>query len=187
MPRKKEVEATEVGEVGELAPDEIGLLCASVVAKYTKPNVNARTMLSMPEFWGDITRALRGESVEGLPEPPVEPEPAADPVLDSIEPESLELGSPDTTVFFRGTGFTAASVIVWNGGDEPTGFVSDTELTTVVKPSTASGAVDIPVSVRNGEVYTDPLTFSFTEAETIPAEFEIDDEDAPKRGRRRKP
>jgi hypothetical protein len=164
-PKTKEEDdvKVETRTAADQSTDEIGETCSQVVNKYTRPNINARTMLSMPGFWTDIAKALRGEPVEGLPAPEEEPVPAADPVLDSIEPESVDLGSPDVTVFFRGSGFTATSVIVWNGGDEPTGYVSETELTTVVKPSTASGAIDVPVSVRNDQVYTDPLTFSFTE------------------------
>jgi hypothetical protein len=63
-----------------------------------------------------------------------------------------------------GGGFTEESVIVWNGGDEPTTYVSKSALTTGVKPSTASGPITIPVTVRNGELTAaETVDFSFTE------------------------
>ena len=61
----------------------------------------------------------------------------------------------------HGSGFTATSVITFNGGDEVTAFVSDTELTTGVKPSLAQAEVDVPVTVKNGAVESEPATFSF--------------------------
>lgn len=153
-------------QTSTLTPEAIGTLCAQVVAEYTKPNINARTMLSMPEFWTDITLALRGETP-----------PAADPVVTGLSPDEAEVGSADLTVSVTGTGFNAASIIVWNGGDEATTFVSETELTTIVKPSTASGAYTVPVAVRNDQVYSDPVDFTFTAAPEA---------DEPMSGRRRR-
>jgi hypothetical protein len=62
------------------------------------------------------------------------------------------LGSADVVMKVNGTNFTVNSKIVFNGGEEPTTFVSATEVRTTVKPSTASMAVSVPVWVRNSPV-----------------------------------
>ena len=104
---------------------------------------------------------------------PDNPEPGMEPTLTSIDPTSAAIGDPDLTLTVTGTNFTDSSVIVFNGGDEATTFVSDTEVTTTVKPSTASTPGDYPVTVRQGGYAAMPLqTFTFTEA------------GAPARGRR---
>jgi hypothetical protein len=46
--------------------------------------------------------------------------------------------------------------------DEPTTMVSDTELTTIVKPSLFAPAT-VPVTVRTGRFTSDPVDFTFTE------------------------
>jgi hypothetical protein len=89
---------------------------------------------------------------------------AAAPELTSLVPIAAELGSEDLTLHCLGSGFTEGSVIVFNGGVEPTIFVSDVEVTTIVKPSTASIAVTVPVLVLTGAHETEELDFEFTEA-----------------------
>jgi hypothetical protein len=84
--------------------------------------------------------------------------------IDSLDPVEAELGGADITLHVYGTGFVDGMQIVFNGGLETTVFVSETELTTIVRPSTASAAIDVPVSVSAyGYVVEPPLTFSFTE------------------------
>lgn len=95
-----------------------------------------------------------GGSDEGGTEP-------GSPRVTGITPNTAEVGGPDFTVTVNGGGFTEESVIVWNGGDEPTTYVSKSAVTTDVKPSTASGPVTIPVTVRNGEL-TAEETVDFT-------------------------
>jgi hypothetical protein len=82
----------------------------------------------------------------------------------SLEPSSAEVGGEDVTLHVNGSGFEPGATIVFNEGDEQTVFISAEELTTLVKPSTASGAVTVPVKVRNPDGgLTDSLDFSFTE------------------------
>jgi hypothetical protein len=77
-------------------------------------------------------------------------------------PNTAEVGGPDLTVTVSGSGFTPESVIVWNGGDEPTTFLNKSTLTTTVKPSTASGPVTVPITVRNGELTSvEAVNFTF--------------------------
>lgn len=71
------------------------------------------------------------------------------PIITSLNPISAVLGSPSFTLEVNGTGFDAESHIVWNGGAEPTVFVSSTKLTTGVDMSTAQVAIDIAVQVVN--------------------------------------
>lgn len=85
------------------------------------------------------------------------------PTLTSLSPNTAELGSAVALVTLTGTGFTRNSVIVWNGGDEPTDYVSPTQVTTYVRPSTASTPGGYPVLVRDGPRRTAPQTFTFTE------------------------
>jgi IPT/TIG domain len=73
------------------------------------------------------------------------------------------VGGADVTMSVIGSGFTAESKIYFNGGEEPTTLVSPTEVTTVVKPSTASGPWTLPVWVQNGSEQSNTLNFSFSE------------------------
>jgi hypothetical protein len=83
------------------------------------------------------------------------------PTLASLTPNTAVVGGPDVTMTVAGTGFTAATQVVWNGTPETTVYVSATEITTVVKPSTASGPGVIPVGVTGAP---DTLDFTFTAA-----------------------
>ena len=74
------------------------------------------------------------------------------------------IGEPLLTMEVRGTDFIEESVIVFNGGEEPTTFVSSTVITTGVNPETASIAGTYPVLVRTFSHETEPMFFSFTEA-----------------------
>ena|SRR6188768_3113607 len=73
------------------------------------------------------------------------------PVVSSLSPNTAALGSESFTLHVHGENFDAQSQIVWNGGLEPTVFVSATELTTGVNMGTAQVAVDIPVQVQSIE------------------------------------
>ena len=114
---------------------------------------------------------LAGSALSGaIPEsvaPPVNPDnpaPGEEPMLNSINPSSADIGDPDLEMHVIGNKFTETSVIVFNGGDEPTTFVSDNELTTIIKPSTASTPGSYPVAVRQGEFFTEEKMFTFEEA-----------------------
>ena len=101
----------------------------------------------------------------GSQKPPEPPEPELpDFAIDVLDPNEAEIGGPDVTMTVTGIGFEDGAVIVFNGGDEPTEFVSETEVTTGVKPSTAGTPGTYPVAVRNpdGQV-SNELGFTFTE------------------------
>ena len=109
---------------------------------------------------------LQGSSMAGaIPEVLVPDVPGSTaPTIGALDPETAVLGSADITMHVRGGNFTEESVIVFNGGDETTTFVSATDLTTIVKPSTASVAGAFPVQVRNADdQLSNEWLFSFTE------------------------
>jgi len=86
------------------------------------------------------------------------------PVVTSLSPSSVVLGSPSFDVHVIGTGFKPDSVIVFAGHNEPTTFVSATELTTGVDMSVWAGPDAVPVAVLNADgVQSDPMNFTFTD------------------------
>jgi hypothetical protein len=86
------------------------------------------------------------------------------PILESISPNTAVIGGPDVTMTASGIGFTEASVISFNGGEEPTTFVDGGRVTTIVKPSTATTPGSYPVTVANGDKVSGEASFTFTEA-----------------------
>jgi len=85
------------------------------------------------------------------------------PTLTSLSPNTAVLGDPDLTLVCLGSGFTSATVIHFSDQDEPTTLISDTEVSTGVKPSLGWGAVSVDVYVKNGDLQSDALPFTFTE------------------------
>jgi hypothetical protein len=83
------------------------------------------------------------------------------PLLLELAPDGATVGGADVVMEVIGENFTPSSVIVWNGGDEPTTFISPTVVSTIVKPSTASGPITLPVAVRNGADVSNELMFTF--------------------------
>jgi IPT/TIG domain len=84
------------------------------------------------------------------------------PTLTTLTPSTAVHGGANLTLTCTGTGFTTNSNIYFNGGLEPTTYVSATSLTTLVKPSLVSQAIAVPVHVRNGAERTVNRTFTFT-------------------------
>lgn len=123
----------------------------------TPQNTNTET----PQSYLDWVDSLSETDDTPPPEPPVT-DPAA--TLTSLSPSTAQVGSSDVTMSVNGSGFTAGSVIVFNGFDEETVFVSASEVTTVVKPSLFSEAIPLPVQVRNTGGMSNSLDFTFTEA-----------------------
>ena len=102
-----------------------------------------------------ITRILTGGSV-------------APPVITSISPNTVVLGSPNFDVLINGSGFTAESVIVFNGFDEPTTLVSPTQVKTGVNMSVWAAPAVVPIMVRAGNgALSNAMNFSFTSPATV--------------------
>jgi hypothetical protein len=110
-----------------------------------------------------ITGVLPSPVVEAIQGDAVEPTPA--PVLTTLTPDTAQVGDPDFTLQVAGTGFRAGDVILWNGVEAPTTFVSETALTTDVNMATASVAMPIPVAVKTVTgLYSNVLTFDLLPA-----------------------
>jgi hypothetical protein len=93
--------------------------------------------------------------------------------LTSLLPPSAAIGDPTFAIRVIGSGFDASSVINFASQDEPTTFVSDTELTTIVDMTLWLGADPaIPVLVRTlvegVPEETDTLLFVFDPPREVP-------------------
>jgi hypothetical protein len=97
------------------------------------------------------------------------------PVLDAISPDTAVAGDPaDIVLSCTGTGFNESTVITFGNFDEPTTFVSDTEVTTVVKPSIFVNPDTVPVKLHNSVAFSDPVDFTFTAPVADPAKVAAD-------------
>jgi hypothetical protein len=104
-------------------------------------------------------------STEPAPEPPTEPvRNQAPPYVSRLLPPYAAIGDPSFALRVIGTGFTPDSLIVFAGQDEPTTYISPTELTTAVDMRLWLGPDPaIPVLVRNPDLQESaPVLFAFT-------------------------
>lgn len=86
------------------------------------------------------------------------------PSVTSLTPNSAEIGDPSFTLHVHGTNFKNTDKIIFAGLEEPTTFVSATELTTGVDMSVWLGPDALPVAVLSADgVQSDPMTFTFTD------------------------
>jgi IPT/TIG domain len=88
----------------------------------------------------------------------------AAPVIDALSPNNAVSGdAADITMNVMGSGFMSTSVIVFDGHDEPTTFISASTVSTGVKPSLFVVPAVCPVSVRNADGTTsNTMDFEFT-------------------------
>jgi len=112
---------------------------------------------------GEAAQSYADWLADTNPEPEPPPVTAPAPTLASLAPNSAEVGGTDVVMVCTGTGFTPASVIVFNGFDEPIEFLSDTQISTIVKPSIFGEGI-LPVEVRDVGGTSNSLNFTFTEA-----------------------
>jgi hypothetical protein len=113
------------------------------------------------------TRASSREWERVSAEPHIGP-----PVLTTLAPNTATLGDPSFTLSVQGTNFDDGAVIVWNGSDEVTTFVSATEVTTEVDMATATTAIPISVQVRNLDAtLSNTLQFQLVDPPAPPADI----------------
>jgi hypothetical protein len=90
------------------------------------------------------------------------PPASAAPVLEALDPSSCAVGDPDFTLFVHGKGLYPGSVIHFAGHDEPTTFHADTRtVSTGVKPSLWQSPVVVQCAVKNGDLMSNALDFTF--------------------------
>ena len=89
------------------------------------------------------------------------------PSITSLTPDTAVCGDvKDITMVVEGTGFHPKSVIVFGEHDEPTKFISATQVSTGVKPSLFVEPDAVPVTVRNaGFAPSNEMPFTFTDAD----------------------
>ena len=86
------------------------------------------------------------------------------PVVASLSPNTVVLGEPSFDIHVIGTNFTPLSTIIFNGYEEPTTYISPTELTTGVNMPLWQAPAVVPISVKNGlDVESNKINFTFTE------------------------
>jgi hypothetical protein len=171
-PDTEEVEVTETGKPEAKATE-------APTPQTTEPVVPPPGEPGSP--FGDTSQRYEGEAdpgqmikarniqrvyeQAGLPLPPIEEivNPST-PAITSIDPTEAEIGGSDVLLTVTGTAFSPGSAIIFNGGIEPTTLNSDTEATTIVKPSLASIAITVPVLIRSAAgAESNSVDFTFTE------------------------
>lgn len=86
----------------------------------------------------------------------------AAPVITSLNPSSAPVGSADFTLHVIGTGFQSGASIAVQGENQPTTFVSATELTTTVKPSKTAIPATYSLSVTQPSGTSNAVNFTYT-------------------------
>jgi len=90
------------------------------------------------------------------------PEPGEEFRIVGFNPDDIPAGYPDMTVEVLGQGFVDGAVVVFDGTDMDTEFLSDNRLRFLCPSSTASVS-SVPVIVRQGADETEPVYFYFPE------------------------
>lgn len=86
------------------------------------------------------------------------------PTITRLEPSESAAGAPDDFILHvYGTAFAPDTMIVFNDHIEPTTLLTDTEATTIVKPSLFVVAAVCPVIMRNATGDSNAMDFTFTE------------------------
>ena len=87
--------------------------------------------------------------------------PVPTPVITSLEPSECTIGDETFDLFVVGEGFTADSVIVFAGYDEPTDLEDDGSLSTGINMDVWKGPDTVQVSVKNGDKASNEMDFTF--------------------------
>ncbi len=82
--------------------------------------------------------------------------------VSSLSPSSKAAGGEAFSMTVNGSGFTARSVVRWNGQDLATTFVSASALTTIVPAALYASAGTYPITVRTGSVDSNSIPFTVT-------------------------
>ena len=85
------------------------------------------------------------------------------PEVTSLTPNTAVVGDPSFDVHVHGKNFHDGSVIVFNGIEEPTMLVSDTEVKTGVDMSIWTTADTVQIGVANDGVQSNLMDFTFTD------------------------
>jgi len=152
------IPSAESGGGGIVDPRSLGMESQGGVAppaatpyagENVTPDMAAAHMPSINEpFGSDLTAGDAG---------PAELPPL---VLSDITPDAMVVGSGTFLLTVTGSGFGPNCIVVFDDADQPTTYVSPTELTADCPVAAAAAVVD--VEVHRGEEMSDVLTFEFT-------------------------
>jgi hypothetical protein len=87
------------------------------------------------------------------------------PTVAGVEPSECVLGSAGFRIYVSGTNFFTGSIIVFADYDEPTTLEDDGRLSTAIDMSVWHGPDTVPVAVRNADVYSNEVEFTFNAPE----------------------
>jgi len=97
-------------------------------------------------------------------QPDTPPEPAEPPVITALTPASAIIGAADAVVTVTGTGFTATSIVNFDGVDADTDYASATEISFLAPLSSISTAGGVDVIVHNTGIDSTPFVFTMDAA-----------------------
>ena len=85
------------------------------------------------------------------------------PTVTSLVPSTVVLGEPSFEIHVKGTNFALQSKILFNGIEEPTTYISSTEVSTGVNMPLWQAPAVVPIAVKNTEeLISNHVDFSFT-------------------------
>jgi len=94
--------------------------------------------------------------------------------LQSLQPAFFDVrAAADFTLTVDGAGFTAGSVVRWNGSDRPTVFVSSSRLAAAIYAADVSLVGDFPVTVRDPQPAPGGSESALRLFRVVPAVYEI--------------
>ena len=142
---------------GTLVPDLVGMyvygdLCSGEVFAATQSGgtwssvVLKDTTFVISGFGEDEAGELHLTNLSGLVYR-VEQTPYPAPALSAVSPSPILAGDPGVTLVATGSGFTAESVVRWNGSTRPTVFVSTSELHAAISAADIASIGTAGVSV----------------------------------------
>jgi len=91
------------------------------------------------------------------------------PVITSLSPPSAIVGSAGFTLTVNGSGFTASSVVRWNGTDRPTTYLSATQLQAAIPAGDLATLATVQVTVLSPDAggLSSPSIFQVTSPPTL--------------------
>jgi hypothetical protein len=96
------------------------------------------------------------------------PTPVA-PIVTGLVPPSAPIGGADMTLEVKGSSFTSASVLLWDGAAVSTIYVNSTTLRTTIRPSIETAPRQVPVTARTDTLTaTTTLQFQYTDVVILP-------------------
>jgi len=137
-----------------MPPPELGAKACSVRANPTVPLPDDEDALYT------LTGAPITDHMESNVDRRVTPGEAVPPVLTSISPVSTVINGAAFTLTANGTGFAEDSVVVFDGADAPTTYVSPSQVTAQIQPSSLAGTVDVTVRGARGESAAQSFEFA---------------------------